>query len=194
MGLTRTIDPALLAAVLSPPFNPIVMVELEWSTGTVYAHLNKGTVSFGGRSWIGVGDYGSINIPGSGMGIGGAQAVLTIAGLPGAILAEAGNGERNRPGRILWGAVTEPGGNILIGDPLESYRGVTDGLRVRQSGDFSDQLWALEVTLRPGPPPRARAAVSHSPEERIDVDPTDTIGRHLANIQARVQTLKWPSS
>jgi len=58
----RDIDATLQANAESPEFLYVLFVDLDFPTGTIYAHNSVGTLSFGGNDYFGVGGFGSIEM------------------------------------------------------------------------------------------------------------------------------------
>lgn len=196
MGLTRTIH-ADTKAALQRVFYPIVMVHLDWPGGHVYAHSGAGTITWDGQSWLGVGKFGNIEVPGEAPGLAASQATLSLIGAPDALFDLLDAPIRNRPGEIYIALTTRPGGNILIGSPISLFSGYMDAMRYRlMSGEGDDGRTVLDhvvqIDLGSGPGARSASAVLHSYEDQIAKYPGDTAGRFLINIEAETETMTWP--
>lgn len=197
MGLTRTIH-ADTKAALQRVFYPIVMVHLDWPGGHVYAHSGAGTISWGGKSWLGVGKFGGIEVPGEAPGLAASQASLTLIGDPAALFDLLTDPIRNRPGEIYEALTTVPGGNVLIGQPISLFTGYMDAMRYRLMSEEEDGRvvvdHVVQIDIGSGPGARSSAAVLHSYEDQIDKFPGDTAGRFLINIEAEVENQRWPAN
>lgn len=193
MALIRGLDAAFAAAITGASFYPVVMVYLDWPSGAVYAHSGAGNIAFEGQTWVGVGEFGRIDVPAEAFGIGIPEAVISLTGLAPDVLEFIDDPVRNRRARILFGATTEPGGNTLIGDPVQVFRGTADSVRFGMQGQDGEITVEVQVTLRVGPPARAVASVVHTAEDQEYHHPGDTAGRHLINIERRTETIKWPA-
>lgn len=194
MGLTRGMDPDTLTEMAKPLWYPIMLVYLDWPSTPVRVHSGVGSISYDGETWLGVGAAGEISIPGEGIGAVSGRATLTIYGETSALLTAAGAAVRNRAGAIYLGALTARAGNTLAGDPVEMFRGYMDALRFTVTGADNATRHALQVDLGSGPSARQMASVKHSAEDQALRYPGDTAGRHLINIEARVETMRWPAS
>ena len=198
MGLKRAIHPATKAA-LQGVFYPVVMLHLDWPGGHVYTHSGAGTITWDGHNWLGVGKFGSIEVPGEAPGLAASQATLSLVGAPDALLDLLDAPIRNRPGQIYVALTTQPGGNVLIGDPISLFTGYMDAMRYRLMSDEGDDGrvvvdHVVQVDLGSGPGARSSAAVLHSYEDQIEKFPGDTAGRFLINIEAEVENQRWPAS
>jgi len=58
----RELEAGLKAAAQSAVFNYVLLVDLAFPSGVVYAHNSIGTISFGGNDYLGVGALGSIGV------------------------------------------------------------------------------------------------------------------------------------
>jgi hypothetical protein len=194
MALTRGIGSALLAEISKSAWFPILLVHLDWPGGAVRVHSGVGSITWGGFTWGGVGAAGRIETPGEGISGTAGRATLTLFGAPADLLTQADAQIRNRPGAIYLGAVTQPAGNVLVGDPIAMFEGFMDALRFTIGGEGDVIEHALQLDLGSGPSMRQMAAILHSNEDQSLRYPGDTAGRHLINIEARVSTLRWPAS
>lgn len=197
MGLMRPIH-ADTKAALQRVFYPIVMVHLDWPGGHVYAHSGAGTITWGGESWLGVGKFGGIEVPGETPGLAASQASLTLIGDPSVLFDLLAAPIRNRPGEVYEALTTVPGGNVLIGDPISLFSGYMDAMRYRlMSEDDGGRVvvdHVVQIDVGSGPGARSSAAVLHSYEDQIDKFPGDTAGRFLINIEAEVENQQWPAN
>lgn len=193
MGLTRDIHPDTLAA-LQGVFYPVLMIYLDWPDGAVRAHSGVGTIEWDGDAWLGVGEFGGIEIPAEAPGLAATQASLTLVGAPDDLFALLSAPIRNRHGEVLFAVTTEPGGNVLIGEPVSLFAGYMDAMRYRSRADDEITTSMVQVDLGSGPGARSMASVVHSYEDQIAQYPGDTAGRHLINVEAEAENLSWPAS
>lgn len=192
MGLTRDIHPDTLAA-LGGVFHPILMVYLDWPGGAMRAHSGVGPITWGGNIYAGVGAFGGVEIPGESMGLAASRLSLSLLGVPPDIWDKLEAPIRNRPGKIWEGLTTKPGGNVVIGEPIELFVGVMDAMRYRLRKDGGDLIHAVQLDLRSGPPARAKANLFHSYESQIAEFPGDTAGRLFINAEAEAENITWPA-
>lgn len=195
MDLTRGTPAALMAALFGPHFYPIVLAYVDWPGAPLRAHSGKGSISFGGHDWTGVGKFGSIDIPDEVMhGIPDEFSMSLVSDLE-EMEVYTDTVFRGRQGAIWLGATQTPGGNDLIG-AVEMVTGVADGMGLKveseRAQDTTVTLFDLRVSFTTGPSYRSMAALSHSHEDQIRQFPGDTAGRHLILAQARAQKTLWP--
>lgn len=191
MVLKRLIHPATLAA-LGGVFHPVIMVHLDWPEDQVYAHSGAGPISWDGHAWQGVGEFGEIEIPGEAPGLAASSATLSLIGAPDDLFALLSAPIRNRPGEVYVALTTEPGGNVLIGEPVPLFMGHMDAMRYRVRAEDGAITHVVQIDLGSGPGARSKSAVLHSPEDQAEKFPGDTAGRLLVNIEAEAETLYWP--
>lgn len=195
MDLKRGAPAAFLEALSGAFFHPVVLVDIDWPGERVLAHTNSGPITWSGRTFQGVGKFGSIDIPGESMG--GVPEEFTMAltcDLP-ELAAWADKPIRGRAGTVYLGATATRGGSDLLG-AVGIVAGTCDGLVLRverqeADGDVVD-LYTLTVTFSAGPSMRSLSSVSHSDEDQARAYPGDTAGRHLIAIQANAAATLWP--
>lgn len=192
MGLIREVPAAMMAALRSRVFFPAAMVYLDWPGGAVRAHSGVGDMTALGATWRGVGSFGGIDVPAEGAGLIAVRSTLTLTGVPPGIFDQLYDPIRNRPGRILLGVTSKPGGSVLLSDPVSLFEGQMDALRYTMRRDGEKLVHAVQLELGSGPRARAKASIVHSYEDQIRKFPGDTAGRHLMGAEASVETMTWP--
>jgi len=58
--MPRLMTPALLAAFLSPGFNPVFFIQAQFNSGTVYIWSGYGPIVWNGQTWTGLGNLVSL--------------------------------------------------------------------------------------------------------------------------------------
>lgn len=193
MILRRNIGATLLAEIAKPAFNPVVLVNLDWPSGEVWAHSNRGTITWDSHTWLGVGNFATFTVPEEAAGLVPGQAGITIIGTLGDVLASLDEQVKNRRAAIYVGAVTAAAGNTLVGTPFCAFAGYMDGTLFRLDVDEAGkQVYALELTLGSGPGARLGASITHSFEDQQAAHPTDTAGRHTQYAVPGLRSLTWP--
>lgn len=189
VALTRGI-PAPMLAAMAATFCPVVFVYLDWPGGAVRAHSSGGTITWGGHDWVGVGDFGSITLPGEFGGMVNAEAQVSIMGDPEALDEYTDAVIRNRTAEVYFGVLTDRASTVLVSDPVVVFSGQMDvfSLQATEAGH------AAQVSLITGPGARSDAAVFHSDQDQARKYPGDTAGRLLALALAIAQILTWPAS
>lgn len=192
MELKRNLPTAFKTA-LGGFFHPVIMVHLDWPGGAIYAHSSKGDISYDSQTWMGVGDFGRIDVPEEQAGLVASSAVITWLGDATSLFDREDDVIRNRLGQILMGMTTERGGNTLVSDPVELFSGGMDAMMFRGEDENGNRKLSMQLTVSSGVAARGSATVNHSAEERKALNPTDTSGEHLVNNLAIVKTLYWPA-
>jgi hypothetical protein len=191
-ALRRNIDPATLAAMAKPVFNPVIMVYLDWPEAAVYAHSNLGTLDWNAQAWIGVGRFGALQMPNEELGLLSQPAELRLIGAPDELDQYLDSPIRNRDALIYFGVVTERAGNVLIGEPFEIYAGYMDAMRETVQVEDGRLRRDVVVSVASGPSQRSFAEVFHTYEDQIRRFPGDTAGRLTINAEAERDKLTWP--
>ncbi len=195
MDLTRGTPGPLLSAMSGAYFYPVVLVDIDWPGARLRAHSNAGSISFGGNSFVGVGKFGSVDVPSEDFGGLSGKFSLAITCDLDDLAAYADTAIRGRSGTVYLGATATAGGTDLIG-AVDIMTGVCDGtvLRAEVTGEGGEvtTLYTLRVTLTTGPSYRAMAAVSHSHSDQTRIYPSDTAGRHLVLAQTDAEKTLWP--
>lgn len=192
VALTRNIDPDTLAALGQPVINPVIMVYLDWPAVPVYAHSNRGDLSWNSQTWTGVGGFGQLQMPEEDFGLASSPAEIRLIGLPDEIDQYLDDPIRNREAVIYFGLVSERAGNVLIGEPFSIFAGYMDAMR--ETVEVSDGVMRrdLILTLANGPSQRAASNAFHTYEDQTRRFPTDTAGRFVINAEAERDKLTWP--
>jgi hypothetical protein len=192
MILTRGAGSTLLAELAKPAFYPVTLVYLDWPSGEVWFHTNRGSITWDSNTWTGVGDFATISVPPETAGLVPSTATLRIVGTIDDILDASEEAVKNRAGAIYFGCVTSRAGATLVGDPVEVWSGYMDGTVVEVGEDGGRQIYALELTLGSGPGARVGASITHSQEDQAARYPGDTAGRHTQFAVANARKLTWP--
>ena len=190
MGLTRGVDPVLLAAVAAP-FHPVVLVYVDWPGGVVRVHSGVGTLTWGGFGWLGVGQAGGLTLPDEGRGLAQSAGVLRIGGLPDDIDAHLGQDVRGRAVDVWFGAVTARAGTTLVAEPVPVFTGYVDGMSDEEKATGEGVFRAIELAIASGPSQRSATSAWHSYEDQITAYPGDTAGRWVKAAVAQAGTVVW---
>lgn len=204
MELRRGVDPATLAAFRQGGY-PVLFAWLDWPDDPVWAHSGVGPITWGGKTWKGVGMVGNVQIPEEGAEIAAVEAVLALAGVAADLDGYADDTIRNRSMALHIGAVKgRPGGhdgkqttgqgNALVGQPIQLFSGIMDMLTLTASGSDTGVEHEAQVTVLTGQEARSMASISHSDEDQRRQYPTDTAGRLTQMAYARAQRLTWPET
>ena len=196
MDLIRNTPADLLAAISGPYFHPVVLAYLDWPGAPLRAHSNAGDITWSGQTWLGVGQFGRIDIPEEAFGGVPTEFTMSIVTDFPDLEAYTDTVIKGAEASVYLGAVTERGGNQLIG-AVEIVSGIADAMGMTpELVELSDgsvvTMYGLSVTMTTGPSYRSMAAISHSHEDQQRHYPGDTAGRHLILAAAEAQKTLWP--
>ena len=191
-ALRRNIDPATLAELAKPVFNPVILVYLDWPDAPVRVHSNVGTLSWDGHDWHGVGQFGDIRMPEEDTGLAAQPAETRLIGVPDELDQYLDDPIRNREGVLYFGTVTERDGNTLVGEPFEMFAGYMDALRETVEVEDGRMRRDVLLSIASGPSQRSFAELFHTYEDQLRRFPTDTAGRLTINAEAERDKLTWP--
>lgn len=194
MALIRIVSPMMQAALDSGHFYPVIMVHLDWPDGAVFAHSGVGSIGYQGNSWLGVGRFGSIQLPEEAEGLTAGSASFRLIGVPPEIFDRLNDPIRNRSARVLFGCVTERAGNVLVGNPVEIFTGYMDSRRYVAGKEGAETTHGIELTAATGPSARASASIFHSNEDQTARYPADTLFRLFINNEAESLRIQWPEN
>lgn len=132
--MARNLSPAVIAELSKGIVRPAIFVKLDWPTGAVYAWSGSGPFTWGGNTFVGVGDFGRVSdIPESSDG----QATgiqLTLSGVPSELIATViGDNYRGR-NATLWLGFMNDGGALITDPPYERFSGPMSTMRIIGDG------------------------------------------------------------
>jgi hypothetical protein len=192
-ALKRNIDPATLTALSRTPFYPVILVYLDWPDSPLYLHSNVGDISYDGKTWQGIGNFGGLQLPGEEVGLLSQPALARLIGVPQELDDFLEAPIRDREGEILFGVTTERAGNVLIGAPFSIFIGYMDALRDIVEAADGTLRRDIVLSLASGPSQRAFTDLFHTYEDQITAHPGDTGGRLFQNAEAEREKLTWPA-
>src|SRR5258708_38293571 len=77
-----------LAAIQSTHMRPALFVEAHFVNGPIYVWTGRGSITWGGQTWLGVGTLGSISTIEEGSSIDAKGITLTMSGIDTTLLAD----------------------------------------------------------------------------------------------------------
>jgi hypothetical protein len=194
MGLTRGTPPALLAA-LAGHFNPVLLTYADWPGEEIRTHTGAGDLSWDGETWLGAGNLVRFQAPNESGGLATDDGSVQVAATVADILAERGKVIRNRAINVWFGATTEPGGNVLVADPVLFFTGYFDSRTnsLARAGEHLSHDMTLGLGIGPGA--RSAASITHGYEDQITEFPGDTAGRQVQiAIRRQFNPQSWPET
>jgi len=134
--MTRDLDAANLAASQDKIIVPIRLVKLEFDSGDVLVHSRLGNVSFGGDTYLGVGNLGNISVIEEDAELARSTLTLTLSGIPSSMISIVFN--ENFQGRkaTIYDGYLNKDTMQLVADPEISYRGRMDVSNITQGKEI----------------------------------------------------------
>lgn len=198
MGLTRGIDPALMAVLEAGAFHPVVLVFVDWPDDPVRVHTGTGTITWGGHDWTGLNgmNAGAITLPAELSSLAMVEGEAVIGGDPDRIddILDDASAARGAAVQIWFGAVTEAAGTVLVGEPFCAFTGYAGAVTDTEAPDgMIDTVRLVKLQLVSGPSQRSVAGATHNWHDQRRADPEDTAGRWVsAAISSFVASIpKW---
>jgi hypothetical protein len=138
--------PEFIAAVESGYVRPTIFVEIHFLTGPVYVWSGAGSIAWGGVTWLGVGNFGSISPIEEGATVSARGITLSLSGVDPTLLSDVLNEyQQNLPAVIYFGVRDNTG--ALIPNPITSWAGRTDQPTITVDGESATISIACENRL-----------------------------------------------
>jgi len=132
--MSRDISAGMQSAVVADVVSPILMVELDFSSGVVRAWSGIGDLSWNGYTWTGVGNMGSVSPIAETTDFRANGASLELSGIPSDLIAIAlGEDYQGRAANIYFGGLDSAG--ALITDPFLLFGASMDIMEIAEAGE-----------------------------------------------------------
>lgn len=122
---TRNLTSGFQTAVAAEVIRPVLLVELDWPSGKVYATSAPMNITVGGNTYFGIGNLGSISAAREGTDTQADVLTLTITGVPTGAVAQAINDNPQLRLAIVSLALFDANYQ-LVADPAILYQGTMD--------------------------------------------------------------------
>lgn len=145
--MSRTLDSAIVAVLDDELLRPVHFASIVFDDGTVYLHDDLGTITFGGHSYLGVGDFGSVTgmeerEDGSPAGV-----VLHLSAIDTGLLNEVLTENFFRRAVTVYIGFRNLTTGLMVADPAEMFHGYIDDMSVN-AGKLSSIEVAVETELQ----------------------------------------------
>lgn len=181
----RTFTGGVTAELSGSTIYPVLLVELQFTSGTVRLWSGIGPLSWNSQTWTGAGNFGGVSPIAETAGFAANGVSLTLSGIPSWALSIAmGEYTQNRPAIIRLGFLTAAG--AVVADPFVVFQGRTDTMQIDEGPDTSTitvQCESRAIFAR-----RSGERRWTDQEQRVDY-PDDGGFRYVAAIQDR--QLNW---
>lgn len=177
--MSRNLTGALQAELAKQSLAPIVLVQAQFTSGTIYVWSGVGSVSWNGQTWLGVGSLGSISMVSESTEVEAQGIVIGLSGIPSDLIAKVlGECRPNAPVKVWLGAVDSAGAVIV--DPYQSFSGRMDVPEIEEGAETSSI--SIHVENRLIDLGRARERRWTHEDQKIDY-PTDKGFEYVASLQ-----------
>jgi hypothetical protein len=133
----RSLDPSLIGTLDDPFVMPVTFVKLQFDDAPLFMHTDVGDITIAGNTYLGAGDFGSIEGIEEREDASPSGLTLSLSGIDTALLNEALlMNYFDRPVQILFGMRDIVTGG-MVSTPFEIFAGKMDQMRVRTGGPTS---------------------------------------------------------
>lgn len=123
--MPRSMTSAMGTALQAPLLRAAILCSLEFATETVYLWTGIGPLAWGGFTFVGIGDLGSIANMGEGSAVEAEGITMELSGIPSDMISNVLYETRILNQVNIWFALFDTSGNI-IPDPILAYQGDMD--------------------------------------------------------------------
>ena len=122
--MPRAMTPAMLTALQAPQLQPVVFLQIQFASTTVYLWSGAGTTTWNGQTWTGTGSMLGVTLIGDTANLEARGITLTLSGLAPSLLSDfLSEFQLGLPVVIYLGLYS---GGALIANPITSWSGLTD--------------------------------------------------------------------
>lgn len=172
--MTRSMTGAALTETAKPEIRMALLGEFDFEpppdgAGTMNMWTGVGTLSWDGKSWLGVGDLAGIGVVAEKAGTVASGRTFTLSGVDSALITTALT--ENYQGREVKTWIAFFDANMaLVADPIQDYGGIMDNMDVSDSGDVADIQLRTESYLRRLATSNERRYTDQDQQERFSGD------------------------
>jgi hypothetical protein len=121
----RSLTTSFLAQIAAPNVRPILLVSMQFATGTIYCWSGSGSVTWNSQTWTGVGGFGAISGLSEVNKVQATSLVLSLNGIPSAMVNNVINEANQTYAANIYFGFLDGSGNI-IANPILVFQGATD--------------------------------------------------------------------
>jgi hypothetical protein len=155
----------------------VTMVDLDFASGHVYAHDGIGTIPFGGHDYLGVGQYGGINIVNEAIDVTAKPVILTLSGVDPSLVSTAMFDNNQGRQVVIYIALFNKDTRQLIDTPEAVWVGLMDWPKIDIDQNSATITLNCESRLRQSP----RISLQTDQDQQIAF-PGDTFYNQITNI------------
>ena len=173
------LDPEILQAMEGRVVRPVRLIFIDWPGGAVYAHTGRGDIVFQGKTWLGVGSFGSVSDLELNDNVGAHTVNLGISGIDPKTLTEVvTQNVINREVELYYGVLDEDW--QLIGAHPYFY-GRVSGTSITR---YQDDAIAVQATSKTADWAKSRYE-RYTYESFISVNPGDDFCQYVDQMAER---------
>ena len=144
--MSRALTSGAVAATTATAVKPILLAELDFSSGFVRCWTGVGTLSWGGNSWLGTGDFGGVSAPEEAGDLRATSITFSMSGIPNALVTSVlGEHYRGRSAKLWWAFLDAS--NAIVADPFLIFGGRMDTVAILRGGESATVTVTAESRL-----------------------------------------------
>lgn len=144
--MSRQVTSEFLSEIRSEQLTPVLLIELQFSGGTVNFWTGLGTLTWDGKTWQGTGNFGKLSTIEETSRTVASGVEFTLTGIPSSIISTAFNQfYQGRPAKYWFGVLNEK--SKLIIDPVLIFSGKMDIMIMRETGETGTISLTVENDL-----------------------------------------------
>jgi hypothetical protein len=145
--MARDLGTDLSNAVIAPVVAPAFFFKAEFDSGDVLAWSGYGDITWGGDTYLGIGDFGGVDKVDETSDVRANGVTLTLSGIPSQLLAIALlEPYQGRPCTLFLGALNLTTG-VLVGTPYPLISGRMDVMTIEEGADTGTITLTVENRL-----------------------------------------------
>ena len=144
--MSRTLSSEMQAVATAEVVRPIYLIDMEFTSGSVYFWSGVGNLTFNSNTYIGAGDLLSIGSVSETAELQANGATVTLTGIKQSLVTIARDGPyQGRPLTIRLGALDDSGD--LVSSPVIIFSGFMDVMTIADGGETSTISLSVENKL-----------------------------------------------
>jgi len=145
--MARDLNASLSSAIIEPVVAPVFFFKAQFDSGSVLAWSGYGDISWGGDTYLGIGDFGGVDKVDETSDVRANGVTLTLSGIPSQLLAIAlTEPYQGRPCTLFLGALNLTSGAI-IGTPYPLISGRMDVMTIEEGATTGTITLTVENRL-----------------------------------------------
>lgn len=182
--MARDLPTGFAALTEAAVFRPVLLVELDWSSGMVRCWTGYGEIVWDGNTYYGTGDLGGISPIAESGDLGANGVTLSLSGIPSDAIADAlTDDSQGRSGKIWLASLGSNG--AFEADPYLIFDGLIDVTGIDDDGTSATISVTLEKELIDR---RVQSRRATHEDQQIDY-PGDLFFEFVAGLQDKV--ISW---